>query len=95
MAAFGLSAEAIATIQSRRAPSDFEVLPENETALDVFLRMATQWIVGPMGGAIGMNYASLRWVIETFAPNSGSDLVDDVQVMERAALAVINERKDG
>ncbi len=82
-------------VAATRAPRDFEVLPENAASLDVFLRMATQWVVAPMGGAVGMNYASLRWIMELTVPAVRHvRTLEDLQVMERAALEVINARGD-
>jgi len=84
-----------AHVEATRQSREFPVLPENAASLDVFLRMATQWVVAPMGGALGMNYASLRWIMEITVPaDRHVRTLEDVQMMERAALEVINARGD-
>ncbi len=89
----GAPAEFRAHVEATRQSREFAVLPENAASLDVFLRMATQWVVAPMGGAVGMNYASLRWIMDLTVPAERHvRTLEDLQVMERAALEVINAR---
>lgn len=76
---------------------EFEVWPENHTAFMLFQRMENQWnwVGGGMGGAarIGLNLL----VLPVFTARMGltdeeyNDLLDDIQAMERAALAAMNE----
>lgn len=69
----------------------FEVFEENWTALTVFLRLNTQWNIAE-GVARGLNYQSLKWVIELHAPDQGLDVFEKVRVMELAALEVMNRK---
>lgn len=75
-------------------PELFSVWPENAPTLDLFLRMATQWRVAPMGGVIGFDYNALDVVIRRCEVECTPEMFDDLQAMERAALAVMNEKKD-
>ena len=78
-------------------PEDYEtdpveVWPENHAAVELFIRLDTQWNwLSGMGGAVrvGLNYQSALALMERLYP--GQDLLEDLQVLERAALEVINE----
>lgn len=66
------------------------MFPENETALGIFLRMGTQWNARE-GGVIGMNYQSLRWLMDLFGMDADhTALFDDLQAMELAARETMN-----
>ncbi|MFP5250530.1 MAG: DUF1799 domain-containing protein [Acidobacteriota bacterium] len=80
--------EAVLANQQR---ADFEVFEENRTALEIFLRVSTQWSIVE-GVARGLNYQSLRWVIEMYAPNSSREMFEAVSIMEGAALDVLNDK---
>jgi hypothetical protein len=40
----------------------------------------------------GLDYQSLRWVIEMYAPAGARDMFEQVQLMEGAAMDVLNKR---
>ncbi len=65
----------------------FEVWPENWPAVQMFLRLGTQWHVG-MNGPTGLIYAALYPLLDraTTSPDEWNQLFDDVQHLERAAL---------
>ncbi len=73
-----------------------EVWPDNWQSLVVFDAMGTQWNVG-MGGAIGLQYASLSEVWRrTKTPIADrDDVFDDLRVMEQAALNEIAKQNKG
>lgn len=91
LAAFGAPAEIIGL---GTEPDDLEIWPENVEVVMLFLRLQTQWVVGGMGGAIGLNYQSVAVVMDILGIEGKAAALDGLQVMERAALAVINARKD-
>lgn len=75
---------------------EFEVWPENHRAFMLFQRMENQWNwIAGMGGAarIGLNLL----VVPVLTARMGltdeeyDDLLDDLQAMERAAIAAMNE----
>lgn len=78
-------------------PSDVEeiveVWPEHEAALGLFSRMGTQWNVG-MGGPIGLRYEALYPLIRRTCPGQFDETLDQIQVMEAEALAVMQKPKD-
>jgi hypothetical protein len=88
---FGAPQEFRDQVLESRQRSDFEVFEENRTALDVFLRVSTQWRVGE-GVVRGLDYQALRWVIGMYAPDDERAVFERVQAMEGAALDVLNKR---
>ena len=64
---------------------------ENLDIVTMFLRLCTQWNVG-MSGATGLSYASLEWLCKLYAVADPVAMLEGVQVMELAALAVMNRK---
>lgn len=74
---------------------DVEVWPENWPAVEVFVRMNTQWIVG-MSGQTGLNYLVLFDLLDRagYVGPEWDRMFDDVRVLEREALSVMRENND-
>jgi hypothetical protein len=70
----------------------FEVWPENWPALDLFLALGTQWRIGPLGGALGLDYQGVHAAMRMMKVKDRAVMFDDLHVMERAALKVWNEK---
>jgi len=85
----GLTPEAIASLHSNKDPENFELWPENWDIVQMFLRMQTQWQTS-MAGLTGLNYPSLQWLCKLYAVKDPVAIFEGVQVMEMAALAVLN-----
>jgi hypothetical protein len=66
------------------------VLEENWPAVEVFLRVQTQWRVG-MNGPIGLDYGAVQWVLRLYEVNDPRAALEDLQIMEAAALAAISK----
>jgi hypothetical protein len=84
--------EAIADLRSQRKARDFGVWEENWDIVMMFLRMQTQWNVG-MSGATGLHYPSLESLCRLYSVKEPVVIFEGVQIMEREALTVMNERK--
>lgn len=90
-AIFGMNPDLFSDAANR--VEDFEVWQDNAETLNLFLRMATQWRPSPMGGGlIGLDYIALEAVARIVRFDLSPEAFDDVQAMERAALAVLNSR---
>lgn len=94
---FGAAPDDIARlmVQMGDEESEFEVWPMNVRIVRVFRGLATQWRIGPMGEAIGLDYSALTpAVIRGFrVPMAEWPAVfDGVRVMEAAAVRVFSER---
>ena len=70
---------------------DFEVWEENWPVVEMFLRMQTQWRT-TMNGVIGLDYGAVAWILRLYEVNDQRALLEDLQVMEGAAMVTINSR---
>lgn len=68
---------------------DFEVLPEAWPAVQMFLRCQTQWRT-TMSGVLGLDYGALAWLLRLYEVEDQRSMLEDLQVMEAAAMAVLN-----
>lgn len=73
----------------------FEVWPENWPAVELFMAAATQWRHGGKGPT-GLDYTAVEALmrLRRVAKRDRADLLADVQIMERASLAVWAERRE-
>ena len=55
----------------------------------MFLRVQTQWR-STMSGVIGLDYAAVQWVFKLYEVEDQRTLLEDLQVMEAAAMSAIN-----
>lgn len=69
----------------------FEVWEENWAALEMFLRVQTQWRT-TMGGLLGLDYGAVAWLLRLYEVEDQRSMLEDLQVMEAAAMAIINDR---
>jgi hypothetical protein len=83
-AAFGLD------LPEQASSDDFEVWPENWDAVLMFLRISTQWRTS-MGGPIGLDYGALEWLFRLYEVTEPRSLLEDLQVMEGAALTAMSK----
>lgn len=60
------------------------VWPENWPVLELFLCVCSQWRSGPMGGALGLDYAAVDVVIRRRALEVTPEQFQGLQIMERA-----------
>lgn len=61
----------------------------------LFLMMATQWLISPMGNPTGINYISLKSTMSmsSIKKKQRAALFDDVRIMESIALQVFRDRE--
>ena len=70
----------------------FEVWPENLRALELFIACRTQWRFGPQGGVLGLDYQGVAALFRMKRVKDQDAMLADLQVMEAAALEVLNEK---
>ena len=75
-------------VEEGPASDEFEVWPENWDAVLMWCRVQTQWRTSA-GGVIGLDYSALAWLFKMYAVEDPRALLEDLQVMEGAALAVM------
>jgi len=74
---------------------ELDVYQENWPAVMLFCSLSTQWNIIAMGGYSGLNYPALKIVLDMTPDIKDSYQVFlDIQVMERAALKVLNAKQD-
>jgi hypothetical protein len=73
---------------------EVEVWPEHWTVFRLFCSLQTQWRVG-MCGPTGLDYAALYPLLDRLATTDEEweEMFNDIQVMEREALATMNARE--
>jgi hypothetical protein len=72
-------------------PKDFEVLPENWAAVQLFLRCQTQWRT-TSAGVCGFDYSAVQWVFRLYEVENPRELLEDLQIMEAAAIEIMNKQ---
>ena len=72
-----------------------EVWPENFEVFQLFSTLQTQWRTG-MSGPTGLDYNTLFTVmaLKNLSDEHQCELLDDIRVMESAALTEIHRKKD-
>lgn len=75
-------------------PVEMEVWEENWEAVDAFMRVQTQWKIGSMGGYMGLDYSGVEAALRMLNVSNTAELFGKIQVMEFAALPVLNKAKD-
>lgn len=88
LAAWGAPAHLIDQVnQVNRLDSEpYLVLKENWPAVRIFLSLQTAWRVGVSGGYLGLDYPSVRVVMEAVGRWPDAEMFLDIQAMEFAAL---------
>jgi hypothetical protein len=87
LAAFGLTAEDVAA-------DPVDIWPDNVAAFQIFSFMSTQWRVGGMGGATGLDYNVMYRKMDrlSLSPADYDDLEADLRIMEAAALDCMHQK---
>ncbi|SJN09861.1 hypothetical protein CZ787_02415 [Halomonas citrativorans] len=72
------------------------MLPENWDAVQIFLRCSRQWRFAGMGGPTGLDVQAVISVISLYRlpPEQQLERLDQVQLIERGALSVMNEPRN-
>jgi hypothetical protein len=78
-------------LPEQECSDDFEVWEENWPAMVMFLRCQTQWRT-TMSGVLGLDYAAVAWLFMMYEVEDQRALLEDLQVMEAAAMGTINSR---
>ena len=57
----------------------------------MFARVQTQWRTSGQGGVIGLDYNVVLGLLPLYPVEDPAGLVEDIRVMERRAIELINE----
>lgn len=89
MAAYGMDESMLP--EHVRKPAEYEVWPEHQEAVLMFLRCSTQWRTGPMGH-VGLDYCVVLELMGLYAVDDRRQTLEDLQIMEARALELIEKR---
>ena len=81
---------ALGIVKEIEEPEDFEVYPDNWDAVEMFMRCQTQWRTAT-SGVLGLDYAAVEWVFRLYEVKDQRTVLEDLQVMEAAALKIFNK----
>ena len=76
--------------EEEHAEENCEVWEENWDIVMMFTRLQTQWNV-VMGGYTGLRYEVLPWMCDLYSVEDPRSMLEGIQVMESAALQVLND----
>ena len=65
---------------------------ENWAVVEMFLRLQTQWRTS-MSGVLGLDYVAVEWMLRLYGVEDQRSMLEDLQVMEGAALTLINNKE--
>ncbi len=88
LAAYGADASCLP--ESITKPQEFEVWPEHEDAILLFLRTQTQWRIGS-SGVVGLDYGVVLQIMDLYAVEERRQTLENLQVMEARAKELINK----
>ena len=91
LAVMGAAPEIAKAVEEASPTHDFEVLEENWPVVALFMRLQTQWVPS-MGGLLGLNYQSVEFLLRIEGIENQREMLADLQVMEIAALQVLNSK---
>ena len=74
------------------APEHFEVWEQNWPAVEIFLRCQTQWRT-TMAGVCGLDYSAVKWLFRLYEVKDQPAVLEDLQVMEAAAIKILNKER--
>lgn len=75
--------------------AQIDLLPSIAAVFYAFCDLQTQWRTAPMGGVIGLVYASIPVVLEMHDITDRAQAFKDIRVMEAAALPILNRKPEG
>ena len=85
----------VAEAESMLAVEDVAIDPDNWLSFKTWQAVCTQWIYGAMGGVVGLDYSGVQVVLGlTVKRKQRAQVFADLQLMERTALPLLNEKPD-
>lgn len=76
-------------LPEQQADEDYEVMPDAWPAVQMFLRLQTQWRT-TMNGLLGLDYSAVAWLLRLYEVEDQRSMLEDLQVMEAAVIAVLS-----
>ncbi len=70
---------------------DFSVFEENWAAIDLFLKVQTQWRVGGLGSITGLSYSDVLSIGRLYEIPNLVEVFEDLQVLEVTVMSLLNK----
>ena len=70
---------------------DFLVFEENWAAIDLFLKVQTQWRIGGLGNLCGLCYADVLTIGRLYEIPNLVEVFEDLQVLEVTVMSLLNK----
>ena len=70
---------------------DFLVFEENWAAIDLFLKVQTQWRIGGLGNLCGLCYADVISLGRLYETPNLSEVFKDIQLLEITVMGLLNK----
>jgi len=70
---------------------DFLVFEENWAAIDLFLKVQTQWRIGGLGNLSGLCYADVLTIGRLYEIPNLVEVFEDLQVLEVTVMSLLNK----
>ena len=70
---------------------DFLVFEENWDAIDLFLKVQTQWRIGGLGNLCGLCYSDVIETAKLYAIPNLVEVFEDLQVLEVTVMSLLNK----
>ena len=72
---------------------DFLVIPEAWPAVELFIKVQTQWRAGG-SGIIGLDYNAVRWLMDLSETKDQMQMLEDLQVIEAKVIERLNSQTE-
>jgi len=70
---------------------DFLVFEENWAAIDLFLKVQTQWTVGGLGTITGLRYSDVLSIGRLYEIPNLPEVFRDLQILEVTVMSLLNK----
>lgn len=89
----GAPEEAIEELRERQASEDFEVWDTNWSAVQMFMRVQTQWRASG-GQYYGLDYNAVYPMLDIYEIEDKATILEELQIIEIGVLGALSENKD-
>lgn len=92
MKVLGVSKIVSPSLDDAESQGPLEVWEDCWESAMMFLRLGpADWVYAGMGSCVGINKQTLEWYMDIFAAENKREMLDDLQIMERHAVKLMNK----
>lgn len=75
--------------------SSIEIWPDMAPGVLTFFALDTQWLRGPMGEALGVNYMAIKPTADLLGLTADQQAFHDIRILENEALRAMRAKRHG